>query len=199
MAKWDARRVADCNNRSMKARAGLLAVAILVTAPSALAKGPDTARICGASGCVTVDDVERVNVLALWGSALSARREPPPAPFYTVDLTSSFGTKQEWSFLYAPSARAVKVIRADFSGGVYGVQTTNDWLTPPPSVLAAYQRASATLKPFPADAEWVASTPDDRDVPWGLIATLVVGAAAGAALFFSRRLITRRGTRPAPG
>lgn len=168
----------------------LIAVGVLLVVPSALAKGPDTARICGASGCVTVNDVETVNVLALWGSALSARSQPPPEPFFTVDLTSSFGKKQKWSFLFAPSARAVKVIRADFSGGVYGVTTMNSWVAPADNVVAAYEAAVANVEPFTADAAWRAREDDGWSVPW--LPVVAALAAAAAALAFMARVLTRR-------
>ena len=72
----------------------VVAVALFATTSTALAKGPDSARLCGATGCVTTRVVDVVNVLTLWTSGFGARAEPASAPFFTVDLTSSRGTKE---------------------------------------------------------------------------------------------------------
>ena len=186
------------NNDGMRLWAGLAAAAVLIVAPSALAKGPDTARICGESGCTTVDSVEDVNVLALYTSGFQARSEPGAAPFFNVDLTSSFGARAEWSFLYVPSARAVKIIRADFSGGVAGVQTQNSWVTPTPDVLAAYERATDAMSPFPANEQWIAPKSDGADIPWAIVGLGAVMALLVAGLLFTRRVGARRTATATP-
>ncbi len=171
----------------------VVAVALFATTSTALAKGPDSARLCGATGCVTTRVVEVVNVLALWTSGFGARAEPASAPFFTVDLTSSRGTKEKWSFLYVPSARAVKVVRADFSGGVYGVQAMNAWVSPSDDVLAVYERETADISPYAGNDGWVVKKEDERDLPWVAIVLLI--ALAAAALLISRRFVTRRSAR----
>jgi hypothetical protein len=174
----------------------LLAAAVLVVAPEAVAKGPDIVRVCGASGCSEIHDVAEVNALALYTSGFESRSEPAAAPFFTVHLTSSVHDlgNAGWSFLYVPSARALKIIRADFSGGVYDEPTTNSWVSLSDEALAAYQRATPVMSPFPANADWVVSTTDDRESRW-LIVMLVVAAGAVALLLLSRRLATRRAAR----
>lgn len=178
----------------MKAVLGIVVGLALATAPVANAKGPDTAKICGPSACTTTTTIEDVNVLALWGSGLDARPEPAPAPFYTVELTSTRGSKQEWAFLFVPSARAVKVIRADFSGGVSGVTTQNDWVTPSDDVLAVYDRVAGDVAPHEGSEAWVASPDGGRDVPWSPLVVLVAALVAAAALL-SRQRFTRRSAR----
>ena len=180
----------------MKLYVYVLAVVGLVAAPSAQAKGPDTARICGASGCSEIEDVAQVNVLALYTSGVEARSEPPAAPFFTVELNSSIHDPGSagWSFLYVPSARAVKIIRADFSGGVYGPQTTNTWVSLSDDALAAYERATPVMSPFPANEEWVVSGPNDRDVPWLIVGLVGALAAAAGLLLLARRVAARRPT-----
>lgn len=182
----------------MRLLVGLVCVVALLAATPALAKGPDLASICGASGCATVDDVEEVNVLALWTAGFVVREEPPTAPFFTVELTTTRGAVAKWSYLYVPSARALKIIRADFSGGISGVQPMNEWVSPSAQVLAAYETATAAMSPFPASAGWIVGTPDERDVPWPIVA-LLSAAAALAALLILRRIVTRRGARLAHG
>jgi hypothetical protein len=178
----------------VKAVLGIVVGLALATAPVGHAKGPDSAQMCGKSACTTTTTIEDVNVLALWGSGFDARAEPAAAPFYTVELRSTRGSKQEWSFLYVPSARAVKVIRADFSGGVSGVTTQNDWVTPTDDVLAVYDRVAGDLAPHEASEAWVASSDGGRDVPWLPLVVLVAALVAAAALF-SRQRFTRRAAR----
>lgn len=186
------------NNGRVRLLIGLgCAVALLAPTP-ALAKGPDRASICGASGCVTVANVEEVNVLALWTAGFEVRNEPPAAPFFTVELTTTRGAVAKWSYVYVPSARALKIIRADFSGGISGVQPMNEWVSASTEVLAAYETATSAMPPFPASAGWIVSTPDERDVTW-LIVALMSAAAALVALLFLRRIVTRRGARLANG
>lgn len=182
----------------MRLLIGLVCAVALLAVTPALAKGPDLASICGASGCATVDDVEKVNVLALWTAGFEVRKEPPTAPFFTVELTTTRGAVAKWSYLYVPSARALKIIRADFSGGISGVQPMNEWVSPSTEVLGAYETATAAMSPFPASAGWIVGTPDERDVPW-LIVALLSAAAALVALLSLRRIVTRRGARLAHG
>lgn len=186
------------NNGRVRHLIGLACAVALLAVTPALAKGPDLASICGTSGCATVDDIEEVNVLALWTAGFEVRKEPPTAPFFTVELTTTRGAVAKWSYVYVPSARALKIIRADFSGGISGVQPMNEWVSPSTEVLAAYETATSAMSPFPASAGWIVGTPDERDVPW-LIVALLSAAAALVALLFLRRIVTRRGARLAHG
>lgn len=185
----------SCNTSLVKAHAVALAVAVLIAAPSALAKGPDTARICGESGCVRVDDVEAVNVLAFAESGFSSRTEPHPAPFFTVELTSSRVSEVRWHFVYVPSERALKIVQADFSGGIYETAATNTWVSPSDDAMATYQDAVAGMDPFAADSAWVAPTDDGWSVVW-LPAVAALAAAFAAIAVASRRLLAR--ARPFP-
>jgi hypothetical protein len=187
-----------CNNQRVRPWACLLVAAAAVVVPSASAKGPDTARICGASGCTTIQDVSTVNTLALYTSGFEPRSAPRPAPFFTVELTSSIHDPGAagWSFLYVPSARALKIVRADFSGGVYDEPTRDSWASLSGEALAAYRRATPVMSPFPADPAWiVASTANEREVPWWIVALAIAAGAVVASWLLSRRLGARLSPR----
>ena len=170
----------------------LLVAAAGVVVPSATAKGPDTARICGGSGCTTIRDVAVVNALALYTSGFEPRSEPAAAPFFTVELTSSIHDPGAagWSFVYVPSARALKIVRAEFSGGVYVEPTRDSWVALSDETLAAYRRATPVMAPFPAQPAWVAApAPAERNPTWTVVALAAAAAAAVAVSWFlSRRL-----------
>lgn len=183
------------NNRYVSRWTSLLAVAVLTMVPSALAKGPDTAQICGSTGCVTASTPERVNVLALYTSGFAAREEPAAAPFFTVELTSTRAEDVNWSFIYVPSAKALQIVEADFSDGIYDTPAKNQWVTPSAEVVTAYQTATEALTPFPASSEWTATSGGDRDVPWVIVGLLAAAAALIALLLLSRRVVTRRAAR----
>jgi len=175
----------------------LLAVAVLMMVPSALAKGPDTAQVCGSSGCVTASTPEKVNVLALYTSGFAARGQPAAAPFFTVELTSTRSEDVKWSFIYVPSAKALQIVEADFSDGIYDTPAKNQWVTPSAEVVTAYQTATEALSPFPASSEWTATSSGDRDVPWVIVGLLGAATALIALLLFARRTVTRRAATPA--
>jgi hypothetical protein len=145
---------------------------------------------------VTVTKVDEVNALALVTSGFRQSREPPAAPFYTVELTSSRQSDVKWSFLYVPSAKALKIVRADFSGGIGGAPaTSNTWVSPSKEVVTAYGDATVGLEPFATSPEWVPSAPDARSVPWLPILAALAAAALFALLLFSRRGSKRRAAR----
>jgi hypothetical protein len=176
----------------------LFAAAALLAAPAAAAKGPDTARICGVSQCITVTSVDRVNDLALMSSGFGMRTAPRPEPFFTIELTSSRQEAVRWSFLYVPSASAIRIIRADFSG-TFRQNTSPAWVSPSRSVATAYANATATMEPYPADAEWVPRA-GGRSVPWLVVLALAVAGAIGALLVVRTWLgLTRRSRTLARG
>ncbi len=183
------------NNRYVSRWASLLAVAVLTMVPSALAKGPDTAQVCGSSGCVTASTPEKVNVLALYTSGFASRNEPAAAPFFTVELTSTRSADVNWSFIYVPSAKALQIVEADFSDGIYDTPAKNQWVTPSAEVLAAYQTATEALSPFSASNEWTATSSGDRDVPWAIGTWLAAAAALIGLLLLTRRIVIRRTAR----
>ena len=167
----------------------------LVAVPAALAKGPDTVRICGADRCVTVQGPGKVNRLALLTTGFESRAAPHSSPFYTVELTSSRQAAVRWSLLYVPSAPAIKVIRADFSG-TNRQETTNTWVKPGADAMAAYSAATTDMEPYPADVRWRPTpTSDGGDsFPWPVAAGVAIAAAAlgGLALMLRRRPLRRQ-------
>lgn len=172
----------------------MILAAALAAAPAALAKGPDIVRICGTDGCVTVQGPEKVNRLALLTSGFESRAAPRSSPFYTVELTSSRQAAVKWSLLYVPSASAIKVIRADFSG-TNRQETTNTWVKPGADALAAYAAATGDLKPYPADVRWrpTPAAADSDSPPWGVVAIVAAALAAlGALALMLRRRPVRR-------
>jgi len=189
-----ANRRAIRNNRYVSRWVSLLAVAVLTMVPSALAKGPDTAQVCGSSGCVTASTPEKVNVLALYTSGFASRSEPAAAPFFTVELTSTRSEAVNWSFIYVPSAKALQIVEADFSDGIYDTPAENQWVTPSAEVVTAYQTATEALSPFPASSNWTATSGSDRAVPWVIVGLLAAAAALIGLLLFTRRTVTRRAT-----
>ena len=185
------------NNLDMRLSLALVSAALfaLTASTTALAK-VETVTVCGESGCATITEPEDVNALALYSGGYGERAEPEPAPFFTVTLAPRTGTSQEWSFLYVPSARAVKVVRADFSDGITGMHTKNDWVSPGAEALAANEQATESLTAFPATDDWVVSGSDGRDVPW-LPVVAALAAMLLALLLLSRRIAMRRVARPA--
>jgi hypothetical protein len=170
-------------------------VAALAIAPTAGAKGPDTARVCGSSGCATVTNVEKVNALALMASGFELRSEPKAAPFLTVELTSSRRDDIKWSFLYVPSAAAIKILQADFSG-LGSVEGRNQWVSPGRPEIAAYTRAAAGLVPFAASPEWTIPTrSNDGFARAALAGAVLVGALLVALLLAWPRLRPRERAR----
>jgi hypothetical protein len=174
------------------------AILLLLALPSvAHAKGPDTATVCGASSCVTATDVDRVNALALY-SGFSMRAAPKPASFFTIKLTHSqlTGAGADWSLVYVPSARAIRVIRADFALPIYRQQRQDPyWVTPASKTLATLARATSGLEPYGPSARWEPPS-GSGDGRWFAIAG---GAAAvvlaGVVLVLIRRRVSRQ---PAP-
>ena len=165
-----------------------LAILLLLGLPSvAYAKGPDTATVCGASSCVTATDVDRVNAIAYGG--FSMREAPKPAPFFTIELTSSRLSGVDWSLVYVPSARAVRVIRADFALPIYRRQRAEPyWVTPASKTLATLARATAGLDPYRPSARWEPRSGSGNG-RWFAVAggVAAVSALAGLVLLRARR------------
>jgi len=88
--------------------AATIAVAVaLILAPSAGAKGPLHARICGASGCATT----LLDGRGFWPSgAQGALTQPVGAARYlTVELTSPGSGWLDFHYRYVPSLRLLRV------------------------------------------------------------------------------------------
>jgi hypothetical protein len=71
---------------------------VLVVVPEARAKGIDSATVCGASGCVALD--EPPQALLDWAGT-APRTPPPPGPFYRVTFHVSPGDPG-WRVWYVP-------------------------------------------------------------------------------------------------
>jgi hypothetical protein len=100
------------NARTMRSTAvkpaATVAVALaLILAPSANAKGPLHARICGASGCATT----LLDGRGFWPSgALGAVTSPiATARYLTVELTSPGSGWLDFHYRYVPSLRLLRV------------------------------------------------------------------------------------------
>jgi hypothetical protein len=116
----------------------LLAVLVALAPPTAWAKEPVSATVCGASGCVTIDDPPRA--LAGWGpNVLEA--PPSPGPFYRVELRMS-QRGDAWRVWYVPgSERSVAT-----AGG--GGRMSFARLDGP--ARAAFARVTRGVEPFRA-------------------------------------------------
>ena len=165
-----------------------LAILLLLGLPSvAHAKGPDTATVCGSS-CVTVRDVDRVNAIALY-SGFSMREAPRPAPFFTIELTSSRLSGVDWSLVYVPSARAVRVVHAEFALPIYRQQRAEPyWVTPASKTLATLARATSGLDAYRPSPRWEPPSGSGN----GRWFAVVGGVAAVSALAGLLLLRTRR-------
>jgi hypothetical protein len=93
-------------------RVVILVAALVLAADAAGKRWAGRVEACGESRCATVagDGASRVAELTKrhegWGVPFW-RGEPRRAPFYEVVVDR--GTRSEWSFLYVPAARAVRI------------------------------------------------------------------------------------------
>lgn len=139
----------------------LTAFVLLAGAPTAQAKG--TAEVCGANDCTTVTEPGDVGYLR---STFGPARAPEPAPFYVVRFCSRADCRgpSEWSYLYVPSARAM---RADDigSGPVRWMEA---------SLLSSLiAELTKDLEPYPASPAWTPAASEraaDASFPIGWIA-----------------------------
>ena len=177
-------------------RAVLVIFLLLFSSSAAYAKGPDTATICGGSSCVTATDVDRVNAIALYGG-FSTRAAPKPAPFFTIKLTHSrlTGAGDDWSLVYVPSARAIRVVRADFALPIYRQQHANPyWVTPASKTLATLARATSGLEPYRPSARWEPPSGSGKGRWFAIAGGAAAVALAGGLLL----LVRRRASKPGP-
>jgi hypothetical protein len=130
----------------MKTAASLVAAALAfaVVAGSAAAKEIKSAKVCGASECVTVTDREKANSLL----ASDAPGSPPPAAgFYTVEVTvDAEGEVATWTFYYVPSAR---MARAAYEPGGEAGPSVHAWGNVSPEAAAIFREIVRGLEPFP--------------------------------------------------
>jgi len=159
----------------MRRLIALATLVLLAGATAAEAKG--TAEVCGAGGCATVTDPGLVGPLR---STFGPAPAPTPAPFYVVRFCSTGDCRgpAEWSYLYVPSADAMRADNIG-SGRVHWMRAS---LLGP--LLGPLTRG---LEPYPASATWTPATPgpaapSDAGWPIGLVALTSLGLAALIAI-----------------
>jgi hypothetical protein len=125
---------------------------VALTAPgSAAAKGPNFARLCGASGCTTLRGETAVQpLLSWWYTPFFQRGAPAPAPFYRIRITDPSGVK--WSLLYVPARHAVRFWQNRVPP--YHESIGPYWRSVPGSAVAVMGRLVHKLKPYAAPRRW---------------------------------------------
>jgi hypothetical protein len=84
------------------------ALVALCVVGGAQAKGPDLARVCGASGCTTVRGIAAVQGLLDWmRPTFMVADTPRPAPFYRITLRDH--GQPVMRLLYVPSRQRMRV------------------------------------------------------------------------------------------
>lgn len=151
-------------------RATVIAIALaaaLGLAPAAAAKGRALDRVCGVSGCVTVEEDDLMVTLYVG----AVQPEPPTLPYYR------FGHRGE----AAPSLYFVPA--RNLAGPMPPGSRRWFSLNPTESGVRAIRAAIRGLDPFPAPESWAIETRDAESPARGLPAALVLFAlAAGAVL-----------------
>jgi hypothetical protein len=137
--------------------------AVLLGASAASAKEPPQTAVSGRSivglsdlpterACLKLSDRDEVVYQLLdQGEPFALRSRPRPAPFYTVTFRFTEGRRWNWSFLYVPSRRLMRVTTS-----VGTVTDARDvyWRTAPATVAEAFEVLSKQLRPFPAPRRW---------------------------------------------
>ena len=116
----------------------LAALVALLVAPTAWAKEPVSATVCGASGCVTIDDPPRA--LVGWGPKV-LDEPPPPGPFYRVELRMS-ERGDAWPVWYVPGSE--RSIATAGGGGRMSFASLDG------EARAAFARVTRRVEPFRA-------------------------------------------------
>jgi len=131
----------------------LFVVGALALAPSALAKEPKQATLCGTDGCATTQDG---GTLASFLAQSDVGPPPPPAPYYRMTVTIAAppdaGRAPTFVWWYVPSANAV------YRTGVFG-EGQETWIRPTPAAAELLRRTVREVKPF--------ATPDPTRVTVG--------------------------------
>lgn len=180
-------------------RAAVAAVVVLATPALAYAKGPDRATICGRSGCVVVQGVDRIAPLTLARTPFELRGRAAPAPFFTVTMTSSRGDAGGM-YLYVPSRGTLRV-DGDYVVGAPRVWSRDQmsgayWIDAPAPTAAALERATVDLEAFAPDARWrpAAAPASTGGIPVaaGVAALLLLALVVAVAATRKRLLPGRR-------
>ena len=138
----------------------LLAVATLVVIvpASAQAKGPASGRLCGESGCVTLQGWDTIRPFtAWWDTPFTERAAPRPAPFFRLVVTQAsphVGRKITWTLLYVPARNAMRISQSRVPP--YSAGMGPFWRTIPITARAGLRRATAALTPFRPSSHWQA-------------------------------------------
>ncbi len=133
----------------MKLLALVLALAA-VTAPAALAKGPERARACGAVRCASIHG-PAAEALLDWSEQpeFDLLAAPRRTTYYRITLYEH-GTRT-WEFLYAPTVSRVRVTEPD----VYPFGSVAPyWRAVTPEGRTAFARVIRGLTPFAAPRTW---------------------------------------------
>ncbi len=131
---------------------GLAALAALVLAAGAQAKGPDVARACGESGCTTVRGPGAVAELLDWMSAAFTLEDVPrPAPYYRFTFRDR--DRMFMTLLWVPSRHRMRVLQPAMYPFAPGSQHPY-WRAVSRRGAAVLGRAVAGLKPFSAPRVW---------------------------------------------
>ena len=119
------------------------ALAFALLATSAAAKERiKSARVCGASECVTVTDRKKANLLV----SFDAPASPPPAsPFYTVELAMGAEGEIRSTFYYVPSGGVARPANEPGQAG----PSLRLWSTVRPKAAALFREVARGLDPFP--------------------------------------------------
>ena len=124
------------------------ALALAALATPAAAKEVKSAKVCGPSDCVTVENRWKATLLV---SGEGGPGSPPPAsPFYTVEVRIEVPEEEEavpaWTFYYVPSA---EMTRPAYDPRGDTGPSTHSWWTADSRAVALLDRITKGLEPFP--------------------------------------------------
>jgi hypothetical protein len=181
----------------MKTAVSLFAAALAFAglATSAAAKEKiKSAKVCGASDCVTVTDRENVNVLV--GSE-TVGAPPPASTFYTVELAMGAEGEIRSTFYYIPSAAMARPASKSGQAG----PSLRRWATVTPDAAALFREFVRGLEPFPkphlSSVQIGSNTVVDGADSYLRLFELPSTSSAGALLAYSES-IDLRSTQPTP-
>jgi hypothetical protein len=118
---------------------------------AAQAKGPNLARICGASGCSAIRGELTVSALLAWtGTGFTLLDAPRPAPYYRFSLYDR--GQPAWQLVYVPARHRIRIGQLDVYP--YGSTLGPYWRSVTAEGRRALARATRGLSPFPAPRAW---------------------------------------------